>query len=180
MATHFSVLAWRIPGMREPGGLLSMGLHRVGYDWSDLAAAAAYQSSTASKWQSWPYADPRAWTLQNYFPWPVLLSTESVINNHKHLKPYSLGESNHCSRYIFFSHRLTLPSKSLRERNCFFLSGCNSLGLWHWPLSQWASKKFSWPSAPSLPLYDVDVPHDEGYQHLVKCAVFNFLFYTEV
>jgi len=41
MVTHFSVLAWRIPGMGEPGGLLSMGLHRVGHDWSDLAAAAA-------------------------------------------------------------------------------------------------------------------------------------------
>ena len=41
MATHSSVLAWRIPGMREPGGLLSMGSHRVGHDWSDLAAAAA-------------------------------------------------------------------------------------------------------------------------------------------
>ena len=34
-------LAWRIPGMAEPGGLPSMGLHRVGHDWSDLAAAAA-------------------------------------------------------------------------------------------------------------------------------------------
>ena len=41
MATHSSVLAWRIPGMAEPGGLPSMGLHRVGHDWSDLAAAAA-------------------------------------------------------------------------------------------------------------------------------------------
>ena len=41
MATHFSVLAWRIPGTGEPGGLLSMGSHRVGHDWSDLAAAAA-------------------------------------------------------------------------------------------------------------------------------------------
>ena len=41
MATHSSVLAWRIPGMGEPGGLPSMGLHRVGHDWSDLAAAAA-------------------------------------------------------------------------------------------------------------------------------------------
>jgi len=41
MATHSSVLAWRIPGMGEPGGLLSMGSHRVGHDWSDLAAAAA-------------------------------------------------------------------------------------------------------------------------------------------
>ena len=41
MATHSSVLAWRIPGMGEPGGLPSMGLHRVGHDWSDLAAVAA-------------------------------------------------------------------------------------------------------------------------------------------
>ena len=36
MATHSSVLAWRIPGTGEPGGLLSMGLHRVGHNWSDL------------------------------------------------------------------------------------------------------------------------------------------------
>ena len=41
MATHSSVLAWRIPGMGEPGGLPSLGSHRVGHDWSDLAAAAA-------------------------------------------------------------------------------------------------------------------------------------------
>ena len=41
MATHSSVLAWRIPGTGEPSGLPSMGLHRVGHDSSDLAAAAA-------------------------------------------------------------------------------------------------------------------------------------------
>ena len=41
MATHSSVLAWKVPGMGEPGGLPSMGSHRVGHDWSDLAAAAA-------------------------------------------------------------------------------------------------------------------------------------------
>ena len=39
MATHSSVLAWRIPGTEEPGGLPSMASHRVGHDWSDLAAA---------------------------------------------------------------------------------------------------------------------------------------------
>ena len=42
MATHSSVLAWRIPGTAEPGGLPSMGSHRVGHDWSDLAAAHMY------------------------------------------------------------------------------------------------------------------------------------------
>ena len=40
MATHSSVLAWRIPGTEEPGGLPSLWSHRVGHDWSNLAAAA--------------------------------------------------------------------------------------------------------------------------------------------
>ena len=46
MATHSSVLAWRIPGMGEPDGLPSMGSHRVGHDWSNLAAAAAAAAAT--------------------------------------------------------------------------------------------------------------------------------------
>ena len=44
MAHHSSILAWRIPGMGEPGGLPSMGSHKVGHDWNDLAAAAACTS----------------------------------------------------------------------------------------------------------------------------------------
>ena len=40
MATRSSALAWRIPGVGEPGGLLSMGSHRVGHNWSALAAVA--------------------------------------------------------------------------------------------------------------------------------------------
>ena len=49
VAAHSSVLAWRIPGTGEPGGLPSMGLHRVGHDWSDLAAAAAAADEQAKK-----------------------------------------------------------------------------------------------------------------------------------
>ena len=41
MTTHSRVPAWRIPGTGEPGGLPSMGLHRVRHDWSDIAVAAA-------------------------------------------------------------------------------------------------------------------------------------------
>ena len=54
MATHSSVLAWRIPGMGKPGWLLSMGLHRVRHDWSNLAVAADLQSSFSNvcKYQS--------------------------------------------------------------------------------------------------------------------------------
>ena len=54
MATHSSVLAWRIPGMGEPGGLPSMGSHRVRHDWNDLAAAAA-SIFTQSQIPLWPH-----------------------------------------------------------------------------------------------------------------------------
>ena len=60
MATHSSVLAWRIPGTGEPGGLPSVGSHRVGHDWSDLAAAAAApvndlgcSLNARSRWVNW-------------------------------------------------------------------------------------------------------------------------------
>ena len=46
MATHSSVLALRIPGMGEPGGLSFMGSHRVRHDWSDLVAVAAAAAAT--------------------------------------------------------------------------------------------------------------------------------------
>ena len=49
---HYSVLAWRIPGTGEPGGLPSMGPHRVGHDWSDLAAATAAAGKPESLWKT--------------------------------------------------------------------------------------------------------------------------------
>ena len=59
MATHSSILAWRIPGTEEPGGLPSMGSHRVRYDWSDLAAAAAWL--LCSGWRSAQFAAKEGW-----------------------------------------------------------------------------------------------------------------------
>ena len=69
MEIHSSTLAWKIPWTEEPGGLSSMGSHRVGHDWRDLAAAAAAVSCggveicfykdtdvkeiTTSLWLSW-------------------------------------------------------------------------------------------------------------------------------
>ena len=70
MATHSSVLAWRIPGTVESGGLPSMGSPRIGHDWSDLAAAAAVLhwmcvcdlSSFICRWalRLLPYLDSRS------------------------------------------------------------------------------------------------------------------------
>ena len=52
MATHSSVLAWRISGTGEPGGLLSIELHRVGHDWSNLAASSspAFIHTVSATW----------------------------------------------------------------------------------------------------------------------------------
>ena len=51
MATHSSVLSWRIPGTGEPGGLPSMGSHRVGHDRSNLAAAASAVGKIIPTWE---------------------------------------------------------------------------------------------------------------------------------
>ena len=48
MATYSSILAWRIPWREEPGGLLSMGSHRFGHDWSDLACMYALEKERAT------------------------------------------------------------------------------------------------------------------------------------
>ena len=68
MATHCSVLAWRILGTGEPGGLPSMGLHRVRHDWSDLAAAimlhrgfCAQEGPTWSCWVSLQINTTECW-----------------------------------------------------------------------------------------------------------------------
>ena len=68
MATHSSVLAWRIPGTGEPGELPSMGSHRVGHDWSDLAIAIAMRninvdlSVRRETWNhAWKFRICRSW-----------------------------------------------------------------------------------------------------------------------
>ena len=50
MATHSRILAWRIPGTEEPGGLPSLGSHRIGHDWSKLAAAMGPNAMTFLYW----------------------------------------------------------------------------------------------------------------------------------
>ena len=66
MAPHCSILAWRILGMEEPGGLPSMRLHRVRRNWSDLAAAAAATPQT----QSWILTSKPLWPGVDFrSPW---------------------------------------------------------------------------------------------------------------
>ena len=75
MAPHSSVLAWRIPGMEEPGRLLSMGLHRVGHYQSDLVAAAAapYYASILNQMMAqgliWPTWSIKSMVQAQSIPW---------------------------------------------------------------------------------------------------------------
>ena len=100
MATHSSVLAWWIPGMGEPGGLPSMGLHRVGHDWGDLAAAAAVHSSRSHN-TLWDYVSYKIlqWTLY------LLMQRPDTLNrkiNHMYIK--YLVENARLRDNILFLH----------------------------------------------------------------------------
>ena len=96
MATHSSVLAWRVPGTGEPGGLPSMGSLRVGHDWSDLAAAAAAAAEYESEhlenfllfnrhihflswWITGQKKRPRKWDGMQFFAQVSAMNTELLV-----------------------------------------------------------------------------------------------------
>ena len=89
-ATHSSVLAWRIPGMAEPDGLSSMGSHRVGQDWSNLAAAAAAGMRLSSV-----IAEVKSFAF-----WFWGANLEASLYHSQHLGSPILSSSVHWSQYI--------------------------------------------------------------------------------
>ena len=80
MATHSSVLAWRIPGIGEPGGLPSKGSPRVRHDWSDLAAAAETGEEYCRPQHSRTTAPP--WDSR----WDNILQTQSPCSKHRGMR----------------------------------------------------------------------------------------------
>ena len=101
MATHSSVLTWRIPGMGEPGGLPSMGLHRVRQEWSDLAAAAAdLWPKMLSILENAPCALEKK-VYSSAFEWTILkISMRPIWSN--------LSFKAHVSLLIFCFHDLSI------------------------------------------------------------------------
>ena len=81
MATHSSILAWRIPGTGEPGGLPSVGSHRVRHDLSDLAAAAAAAAADVAEEHNSGLEDVTIETIQSFhlFSWKIFLKTHLDI-----------------------------------------------------------------------------------------------------
>ena len=151
MATHFSVLAWRIPGTGEPGGLPSMWLHRVGHDWSDLAAAAARPSPPAADCSnvSNPVALPGFLKLHMcLFTLCSLLKLYlPLISSHQKLKLKYLKD------FFFLVHRYTSIAKKTAwnsvNKYSFNVYSVNK-SVNESQTGQWMNKEHpSWPAFPS-------------------------------
>ena len=120
MATYSSVLAWRIPGTGEPGGLPSVGSHKVTHDWSDLAAAAVRYSKN---WKENASTDkiklrPRSWHIR---PFIVLHQTQTHPSIHL---PSSQTESLAVPQHVVTAYTSTLyPSRTPSAPPFFFFLG---------------------------------------------------------
>ena len=91
MATHSSVLAWRIPGMEEPGGLPSVGSHRVRHDWSNLAAASI--SLSAFYMHCFFGSSHESYRMGDWYP----LSTKKGYTTWELWVKFYLGHNEDCS-----------------------------------------------------------------------------------
>ena len=114
MATHSSVLAWRIPGTGEPGGLLSMGSRRVRHDWSDLAAAAAayYHQPPFHRWKNWDLEGHFYSFIQQTF----FVSTKDLMGRRQwHPTPVLLPGKSHGRRSLVPGRLQSMGSLRVRH-----------------------------------------------------------------
>ena len=79
MAPHSSTLAWKIPWTEEPGGLQSMGSHRVGHDWSNVAAAAVLNQFAILSCRRIDAFELWCWRKLSRVPWTTRRSNQSIL-----------------------------------------------------------------------------------------------------
>ena len=165
MATHSSVLAWRIPGTGETGGLPSLGSHRVGHDWSDIAVAAnnfwiGELSWTISRFHRWgsglksgqelaqlvedageiclpPKSDPILLPSNADHKRKSFLQRRFLIMRIMKLQSCEVLQRTPRLHcvHLLCSRKTSLPRKTLVKRKPCFFS------LWRW--AHWGGKKYS-------------------------------------
>ena len=142
MATHSSILACRIPGTAEPGGLSSVGSHRVGHDWSDLAAVAANSKLSLYQWV-W-----NAWTsLENITQEDELLQCYVQLSQTRLKGVYTAQKEDLHQGFNKYEHKwITSPLKNL-----WWLFHENWRWQWwlQWHLTAWLKGNNAIPSARS-------------------------------
>ena len=134
MATHSSVLAWRIPGTGEPGGLPSVGSHRVGHYWSDLAAAAA--------------------SRREFCAWYKFLKTLNCLCQKNNKAPYiSIPLPTGVTSWVNLSHLKRVTSDpvlpSLTDPSQVSLTGPTSLKITRWQPLSTIQEDTEWPGHSS-------------------------------
>ena len=115
MAAHSSVLAWRIPGTGEPGGLPSLGSHRVGHEWSDLAAAASNSTLSDQSAKSLPDVKMNILSTigQNSHEMPPRITDKLMTMNG--LCQLETGTCHLPLQRLNHGHCICWPSTSLKE-----------------------------------------------------------------
>ena len=93
MATHSSILAWRIPGTREPGGLPSVGLHRVGHDWSDLEVVVVVVWIHLGRINTW-------WTFSILSFFHQMLSYQQQLEQIEVIRKTKRQQNSHLKRSV--------------------------------------------------------------------------------
>ena len=126
VATHSSVLAWRIPGMGKPGGLPSMRSHRVGHNWSDLASTSDVEKAMA------PYSSTLAWKIPRTEEPVRLQSMRSLRVRHDWATSLSLFTFMHWRRK-WRPTPVFLPGESQGRGS---LVGCHLWGHTEWDTTE--------------------------------------------
>ena len=173
MAIQSSVLAWRIPGTGDPGGLPSMGSRTVGHDWSNLAAAAAYslvQSLSRVQLSATP------WTA-------ACQASLSITNSQNLLKPMSI-ESAMPSNHLILCLPLLLPPSifpSIRVFSNESVLCIRGPKYWSFSFSFSPSNEYSWPISfrmDWLDLFAVQgtlkslLQHHSSKASVLRCSAF--------
>ena len=112
MATHSSVLVWRIPGMGGPGGLPSMGSHRVGQDWSDLAAAAAAKEISHIHFQ--PHPVPPTWHFFLFYIYGDFWLTSFVLKFNLYSHVWNLKIHIYLEELHYLKNHLSSGNKTFQ------------------------------------------------------------------
>ena len=123
MATHSSVLAWRIPGTGEPGGLPSMGSHRVGHNWSNLVAAAAGFQNPIVQMYSWvPYF--QCSLIYAMIEWPHNFGRLNLYSPKENLLSALLHDCTGKANLIYYfnEHKFILNIPFLHKYEYFYLN----------------------------------------------------------
>ena len=121
MATHSSTLARKIPWTEEPGRLQSMGSHRVGHDWSDLAAAAAAASDYHIGWQKIRHLLYSFWFLLD--PWCYLII--ALVKTSRDINTFTLSYTRRAMYGCFnllVVYTFRKPAIQLEKMNSFPLT----------------------------------------------------------